>query len=308
MNQKSIRILTLTSLLLLLGATSAFGQVIYDSTVNPQPGNLPSEGAEAYSFNEFGDGITFDGTARNLSKVAVTMSSWACQSGRWSANNCVTTPGATFSQSVTLNIYAAGSPAPGAPIASRTQTFAIPYRPSADPLCTGPNAGKWYDSSSGTCFNGLANNIVFDFSSLGVVLPNSVVYGIVYNTSNFGPSPIGTGPACYSSPDGCPYDHLNIALAPVVTVGTKSFFNTLYQNTIAANYCDGGLAGSGSFRLDSPTSACWAGFIPAAQFTAASVATNKDQCKNGGWQTVTRADGSSFKNQGDCIQYVNTGR
>ena len=38
------------------------------------------------------------------------------------------------------------------------------------------------------------------------------------------------------------------------------------------------------------------------------VAQTKDQCKNGGWQTVTRADGSTFKNQGDCIQYVNTGK
>jgi hypothetical protein len=33
-----------------------------------------------------------------------------------------------------------------------------------------------------------------------------------------------------------------------------------------------------------------------------------DQCKNGGWQTWTRANGTTFKNQGDCIQYVNTGR
>ncbi len=38
------------------------------------------------------------------------------------------------------------------------------------------------------------------------------------------------------------------------------------------------------------------------------VATSQEQCKNGGWQTVTRADGSSFRNQGDCMQYVNTGR
>ncbi|MDQ3130241.1 MAG: hypothetical protein M3Q99_05705 [Acidobacteriota bacterium] len=37
------------------------------------------------------------------------------------------------------------------------------------------------------------------------------------------------------------------------------------------------------------------------------VATNKDQCKNGGFNDVKRADGSSFKNQGDCIQFVNTG-
>ncbi len=41
--------------------------------------------------------------------------------------------------------------------------------------------------------------------------------------------------------------------------------------------------------------------------TAANVPTAKDDCKNGGWQSSTRADGSPFKNQGDCIQYVNTG-
>jgi hypothetical protein len=38
------------------------------------------------------------------------------------------------------------------------------------------------------------------------------------------------------------------------------------------------------------------------------VATNKDQCKNGGYVEVKRADGSAFKNQGDCMQYVNTGK
>jgi nitrous oxidase accessory protein NosD len=37
-------------------------------------------------------------------------------------------------------------------------------------------------------------------------------------------------------------------------------------------------------------------------------ATTKDQCKNGGWQTFFRANGTSFKNQGDCIQYVNNGK
>ena len=37
------------------------------------------------------------------------------------------------------------------------------------------------------------------------------------------------------------------------------------------------------------------------------VPTNGNQCKNGGWQSRTRADGSAFKNQGDCIQYVNNG-
>jgi hypothetical protein len=38
------------------------------------------------------------------------------------------------------------------------------------------------------------------------------------------------------------------------------------------------------------------------------VANNKDQCKGNGWQLFTRANGSTFKNQGDCIQYTNTGK
>ena len=37
-------------------------------------------------------------------------------------------------------------------------------------------------------------------------------------------------------------------------------------------------------------------------------ATNKDMCKNDGWKTAYRADFTAFKNQGDCIQYVNTGK
>jgi hypothetical protein len=32
----------------------------------------------------------------------------------------------------------------------------------------------------------------------------------------------------------------------------------------------------------------------------------KDDCKKGNWENFARADGSAFKNQGDCIQYVNT--
>ena len=38
------------------------------------------------------------------------------------------------------------------------------------------------------------------------------------------------------------------------------------------------------------------------------VATTKEQCKKDGWRSLTRADGSQFKNQGDCMQYVNTGK
>jgi hypothetical protein len=39
-----------------------------------------------------------------------------------------------------------------------------------------------------------------------------------------------------------------------------------------------------------------------------ATSTSKDQCKNGGWMNLVRADGTPFKNQGDAIQYVNTGK
>ena len=47
-----------------------------------------------------------------------------------------------------------------------------------------------------------------------------------------------------------------------------------------------------------PGGSCFGGNVP----------TTASQCKNGGWMTSVRADGSTFKNQGDCIQYVNTGK
>lgn len=42
--------------------------------------------------------------------------------------------------------------------------------------------------------------------------------------------------------------------------------------------------------------------------TLLAIATDKDACKKDGWTSLYRADGSGFKNQGDCIQYVNTGK
>ena len=50
------------------------------------------------------------------------------------------------------------------------------------------------------------------------------------------------------------------------------------------------------------------GPLASAELYNIGVPTNKDQCKNGGWMTLSRPDGSPFKNQGDCIQFVNTGK
>jgi len=246
--------------------------VIYDSTVTPLPGNFPSLGYQATSTSEFGDEINFAGTFRLLQQVTVTLSSWGCETRVSPNNSCVTNPGATFAIPITSTIYNVGEgDTVGTQIATLTQTFNVPYRPSQDDTnCAGSDAGKWYSSSDGKCNNGLATNITFDFSALATVtLPDSVIYGISYNTSTHGYSPIGTDAACFSTPAGCPYDSLNVALTPAVTVGSqvnpgKAFLNSTWTGA----YCDNGADGTGSFRLDSPTSACWTGYVPAVQFTA----------------------------------------
>jgi hypothetical protein len=37
---------------------------------------------------------------------------------------------------------------------------------------------------------------------------------------------------------------------------------------------------------------------------AAGNSANANLCKNGGWQTVVKADATLFKNQGDCVSYA----
>ncbi len=39
-----------------------------------------------------------------------------------------------------------------------------------------------------------------------------------------------------------------------------------------------------------------------------AVATSADACKKSGWKSLRRGNFTVFKNQGDCIQYVNTGK
>jgi hypothetical protein len=41
-------------------------------------------------------------------------------------------------------------------------------------------------------------------------------------------------------------------------------------------------------------------------FEPFAAAQDKDDCKNGGWQNLRRADGTPFKNQGDCVSYTNS--
>jgi hypothetical protein len=89
-------------------------------------------------------------------------------------------------------------------------------------------------------------------------------------------------------------------------------------NTILASNPDavivGGFGinqGSGNPALTASTDVLTIGYDDECvtyDFEPFEVAADKETCKNGGWKTLRRADGSTFKNQGDCIQFVNTGK
>lgn len=240
--------------------------VIYNSVISPLPGNLDSVGFESTTFNEFGNAVNFSaGANHSLSKVVVTMSSWGCASGSWSLHTCSTPEDATFAQPITLNIYGPSTDGvnPGATIASVTNTFNIKYRPSASPLCVGSNLGKWYEKSSKTCFNGLAQNITFNLKNVKV--GSSAIFGVAYNTSHYGYAPVGQSPACFTSSAGCGYDSLNVALTedPTnVSVGTSVVPGKLWLTSASSGqYADSGAAGVGTFRIDSPNVAPWWGAV-----------------------------------------------
>jgi hypothetical protein len=187
----------------------------------------PSHAFEAQQTNEFGDEVTLDtagGSKTKLVSMTVDFQSYGCStSGHWFSGDCVTT---NFGMD-TFTIPASGPDPAGItasvydpsdltnPIATATVNANIPYRPSADPACTGADAGKWLDPVSGVCNNSVSVPITFAFA--GQTVPSTVVWTIRFNTSTEGYNPIGP---CPNSDPGCGWDSLN--------VGAKSYPDAPY--------------------------------------------------------------------------------
>ena len=215
--------ITLMSVALLgsgMAAASAAGasahnqtsSVLYSSLVNPYSATNSSNDSHSattlpnswwsLSFGgtnvtQFGDKINL-ASQSSLGSATVIMDSQACQSG--SGATCATTAGATFPVPLTFTIDSPGSTAGtvGAVIASETQTFNVPYRPSANPTdCPAGTpsieAGatldgtQWFNPTTGTCYYGKTYAATFNhfrFTSRSHVLPTTVVYGVSYDASS----------------------------------------------------------------------------------------------------------------------------
>ncbi len=243
---------------------------VYDSIGATVPSNVSSVGFEATATKEFGDLVQLAPGARQLTSVDLLLSSWGCQFGGWNAL-CTTTPGASFTHSLTLNIYRSTpgvGTGVGALVATKTQTFTIPYRPSSDLFhCT--SGQQWWDGAN--CKSGLAVPVTFTFAN--EIVPTDLIWTVTYNTTHAGYSPIGESAPCYTSAGGCGYDSLNIGaqnITPNPVSGTDlDADSVLWNTTYAANYTDGGTGGVGVNRFDTN----WTGYRPTARIN--TVATSE---------------------------------
>jgi len=235
---------------LALAAFAANATVVYSNLQDPLPGNLPSLGYQATSTTEFGDHIQFAAGPRKLDSVTITMSNWALESSYG-------TGGSGYTHGLTFNIYNyVNDTAAGSLIASNTINTLIPWRPEADTSCPGGTAWR---SADGTCYNGLAFNVTFDFSAQNVVLPDDIVFGLAFNTQSYGNNPTGASG---------PYNSLNYALVSASpSVGTDVNSDTLFWNTSWAGGRSPGVGTNGVFGVDTN----WTGYVPAARFDASAV-------------------------------------
>ena len=115
-------------------------------------------------------------------------------------------------------------------LATVTQTISIPWRPVADSRC--PGGGTAWRASDGNCYNGLAFNATFDFSSQNVTLPNDVIVGVAYNTADYGATPI-------HRPG--PYNSLNVGIptGQTASVGTDDSADKVFWDTTYPGYTAG---------------------------------------------------------------------
>jgi hypothetical protein len=205
-----------------IGAATAGAEVVYNNVPSPLPGNFASIGLAATSSTEFGGEIELAGTARSQPTITVVMSSWACQSGGWNTSNCMTPkPNRTFKVPVTIRVYNVGELEEG-PIAERTKTFKMKYRPSEDAVHCTP--GHWYDATTAECFHGLAFPIAITLTKLKK-MPKRSVITVAY--------PHSSGPA----------ESLNVSTSEppenTLSVGAQPVEEWFANSTSPEMYCPG---------------------------------------------------------------------
>ena len=188
------------ALAVMVGVPAWADTIAYSSLPVLLPPNVPSLAYEASSVNEFGDLVELANGPAVLQSATVGMSDWALESDYGSAGELggSTLTAAGFTIPLTLNLYNVGAGnSVGSVIGSYEIADAfIPWRPAASPDC-----GTAWLASDGNCYNGLLSTVTFDLPAVSV--PGEFIYGLAFNTADYGYSPTHVRG---------PYNSLNFAL------------------------------------------------------------------------------------------------
>jgi hypothetical protein len=213
--------------------------VTYDNLPVPLPINVPSLGYDATATTQFGNYIQLSTDDAPCAVSATTiLSSQAAQTDF---------PGYGpdgYNWTITIQFYSVNDTNATYPtidelIYSQSSLFDIPFRPESSPCCSGYD---WMDDEN-NCHSGVAFEITFDLPFGSVILPDSFVVGIAFNTEDAGFAPV--------LEDG-PWDSLNIGLADAYPATGGNVINgTAFVNsTDASTYSDDGARGVGFYRID----------------------------------------------------------
>ena len=179
-------------LYLSLPASQGATVTIFDNI--PEPGQTNyntsyfSHGFQAQGTTELGNLVNFAGTARKLDTIKVNMVTYA-QSNSWTAwaatNASATASG--YYHDLILRVYSLTSSNTVQLLTFQTNNVLVPW---AQPVGT--------NSFTGMPNTGQAFTVSYNFSAANIILPDSAIISIGFNTQNYGDSPIGS-PGPYNS-------------------------------------------------------------------------------------------------------------
>ncbi len=161
-------------------AASAHTEVVYSnfnvvpSVVNGHPN---TDTYSAYiNYFPFGGLVEFKPTALSLKSVIVQVDSFSCETGEYQYENCRTPKeNKKFKEKLTASVYAVGKenePEP-TPLATSTEEFKLPYRPSTNITCPMTEEGKGYGPNCDV--GGILATVTFKHFTPEVALPEKAI-------------------------------------------------------------------------------------------------------------------------------------
>ncbi len=167
-------------------------------------------------------------------------------------------------------------------------------------------------SGNSSIGNSVAGTIYIGGAVSGVTVSSNVLNNGIEGVVVEDQFSVGPNSAVTISPNNCIAGNSTngLRVAHLGYTGALSAINNWWGAASGPNY-NGAGPGTGDTITDPDHVVTFSPFLPSRTGTPCAPPpvgppTTANQCKNNGWQTFNTP--RTFKNQGDCIQYVNTGK